>query len=127
MGDQLDSCSKNFLLSRKKIASGPQINIHILKTKTRKTFAASPGQTADEELEAQPGETVRLLLSCENRITICHSFKRASFQYFVVNSLNKESIFPLYFQESDRFMIKCFFIVEYKYQLEEYSLCILGI
>ena len=27
------------------------------------TFAASPGQTADEELAAQPGETVRLLLS----------------------------------------------------------------
>ena len=113
------------------VCSGPQINIHISKrNKTRKTFAASPGQTADEELEAQPGETVRLLLSCENRITICHFFKRASFQYFVVNSLNKESIFPLYFQESDRFMIKCFFIVlsiEYKYQLEEYSLCILGI
>ena len=64
---------------------------YIKKNKTRKTFAASPGQTADEELEAQPGETVRLLLSCENRITICHFFKRASFQYFVVNSLNKES------------------------------------
>ena len=55
--------------------SVPQINIY-QKTETKKTFAASPGQTADEEVEAQPGETVRLLLSFEN---ICNFFKRASF------------------------------------------------
>ena len=76
-----------------------QIYIHTLKNKstTRKTFAASPGQTADEELEAQPGETVRLLLSYKNRIIICHFFKRASFKYFAVNSLNAmRSQFLLY-------------------------------
>ena len=79
--------------------SGPQINIHMLNKnkQTKKTFAASPGQTADEELEAQPGETVRLLLSYKNRIIICHFFKRASFKYFAVNSLNAmRSQFLLY-------------------------------
>ena len=32
------------------------------------TFAASPGQTAEEELAAQPGETVKLLLSWEENL-----------------------------------------------------------
>ena len=92
MGDQLVSCSQNFLLNRRKkeickfISNAFQTSevrlqwatnkhTYIKKTKARKTFAASPGQTADEELEAQPGETVRLLLSYENRIPFVTSSK----------------------------------------------------
>ena len=90
------------------LCSGPQINIHIFKKKTNKQERPLLPRQDKQRMKSLKPSQAKLSGYCsatKTGLLFVTSSKGHPFGIF------QRTVFPLYFQESDRFMSNCFFIV----------------